>query len=603
MQQRIHRPSLLSLLLLVISPLAAPASAQPPNADVPNWADKLDSVLQQRASFATGQSPVIIRAATDDVAGSIMALVAQAGGSHGKALSVISGGRAVVPNAALRGLAMNPHIGHISMDRVISGAMERTGATVGATAVRQDLGLDGSGVGVAIIDSGAAASHDDLASTNRVVRFVDFVNQQEIAYDDYGHGTHVAGIIAGSGTDSNGARSGIAPGSNLIVLKALDASGRGRVSDVIAALDYAIANRDALNIRVINMSIAAGVFEPYDSDPFTLAALSAVRSGIVVVAAAGNYGRSPEGRGQYGGITAPGNAPWVLTVGASSHMGTVDRSDDVVAPFSSRGPSAIDALAKPDLLAPGVGIESLSAPGSALYSSMSAFLLAGTVATSYLPYLSLSGTSMSAPVVTGAVALMLQANPTLSPNAVKAILQYTSQSYSSWDPLTQGTGFLNAQGAVELARAFAEPSAPTPSASQWNGRILWGNHMYQGGALSPSASAWSSNVTWGGSATTLGPSISWGAICASDCGTANPVWASWTTASPSNNIVWGTRCAGADCGGQWLAADAASDEGDTVVWGTSDTDTVVWGTSDGEDTVVWGTGCDDASCFVIWSHS
>src|SRR5213078_4733605 len=111
-------------------------------------------------------------------------------------------------------------------------------------------------------------------------QFVDFVNNQTDAYDDYGHGTHVAGIISGNGFDSSGARTGIAPGSRLIVLKTLNASGSGRVSDVIAALGYAVANRSALNIRVINMSIAAAVSESYYDDPLTLAALSAVNSGI-----------------------------------------------------------------------------------------------------------------------------------------------------------------------------------------------------------------------------------------------------------------------------------------------------------------------------------
>ncbi len=175
----------------------------------------------------------------------------------------------------------------------------------------------------------------------------------------------------------------------------------------------------------------------------------------MVVAASGNYGHDSQGRIIYGGVTAPGNAPWVLTVGASSHMGTVDRSDDRIAGFSSRGPTAIDLAAKPDLLAPGVGIESLSDPGSAFYSTQSQYLLEGTVPTTYLPYLSQSGTSMAAPVVTGTVALMLQANPSLTPNQVKAILQYTAQVYPRYDPLTEGAGFLNAKGAVDLARAIA----------------------------------------------------------------------------------------------------------------------------------------------------
>jgi hypothetical protein len=152
---------------------------------------------------------------------------------------------------------------------------------------------------------------------------------------------------------------------------------------------------------------------------------------------------------------------------------------------------------------------------------------------------------------------------------------------------------LNAQGAVELARAFADPWSPTPSSSSWNTRILWGNNMYQGGMLSPYASAWSSDVTWGMSQTPSGEPIGWGFVD----------WSPWTTVSSAANVVWGSRCGGDDCTVPWLAADAASDDGDTVVWGTEDGDTVVWGTSDDGDTVVWGTNCSDPSCVpVMWSR-
>ena len=255
------------------------------------------------------------------------------------------------------------------------GANELTGATVGATAARQEFGYDGSGVGVVIIDSGVSASHHDLSGTNgasRVVRFVDFINDQKQAYDDYGHGTHVAGIIAGNGSDSGGARAGIAPAARLVVLKVLDGSGQGNISDVIAALDYAVEHRDELNIGVINLSVATGVYESYETDPLTVAARRAVNAGIVVVTAAGNNGKNAQGITSYAGVTAPGNAPWVLTVGASSHMGSTDRSDDAIAAFSARGPAAIDFGAKPDILAPGVGIESLANAGQpAVYNRWS----------------------------------------------------------------------------------------------------------------------------------------------------------------------------------------------------------------------------------------
>jgi subtilisin family serine protease len=266
-------------------------------------------------------------------------------------------------------------------------------------------------------------------------------------------------------------------------------------------------------------------------------------------------------------------------------MGTSDRADDTMAAFSSRGAAAIDYNAKPDLVAPGIGIESLSAPASALYAADTRYLLPGTVPTSYLPYLSLSGSSMATPVVAGTVALMLQANPDLTPNEVKAILQYTAQVYNGYDPLTEGAGFVNAKGAVELAQFFATPGGIYPTSLGWSGRLIWGTRLVQGGSLTADANAWSTSVTWGASTTASGLPIDWGVIGSSD---------RWTmTTGSSQNVVWGMTCGGADCGGAWNHG---------AVFATIDDETVVWGTSD-EQTVVWGTSCDDSTCQpVIWNQ-
>jgi serine protease AprX len=567
--------------VLTLSSLCGAAHAQSLSA--------LDPLLRPRTSLLFGQSRVLIVARDAASLGSVTQLIQLLGGTLGRPLPIINARAATIPNRSLVTLALTSTVQHVAFDRVIVGALERTGQTTGALAVRQQLGLDGSGVGVAVIDSGITPWHDDLSdagnSSQRVDRFVNFTGSSTIPSDGYGHGTHVAGIIAGNGFDSGGARAGIAPGARLVVLKVLDGSGRGRISDVIAALDYVVAHRAELNIRVVNMSVATGVYESYNTDPLTIAARRAVEAGIVVVASAGNDGRSPQGRTQYGGITAPGNAPWVLTVGASSHMGTIDRADDTIAAFSSRGPTAIDRAAKPDLVAPGVGIESLSAPNSTLYNTRSAYLLPGTTPTSYPPYLSLSGTSQAAPVVSGTVALMLQANPALTPNAVKAALQFTAQTYASYDALTQGVGFLNAQGAVELAQFLAAPSIVAyPVDTMWSRQLLWGNHMVNGGRLTGDANAWQSGTLWG-------------ATRCVNCMDPLCAFADW---SGSQDVVWDGQCGGSDCpsGTSWSAGDQVW--ATTVVWGTTDGDTVVWGTTDG-DTVVWGTNCTDASCEpVLW---
>ncbi|HXW06132.1 MAG TPA: S8 family serine peptidase [Vicinamibacterales bacterium] len=441
---------------------------------------------------------------------------------------------ALIESRALDQLASRPDVLAISLDRPVRGAIGRTSTAIGARWVHEHLGVDGTGVGIATIDSGISPWHDDLPQ-GRVARFVDFVNHQPSPYDDYGHGTHVAGILAGSGKDSDGARRGIAPGAHLVVLKALDAAGGGYISNVMAAIDFAIANRAAFNIRVINLSVAAGVFDSYSRDPLALAARRAVNAGLVVVAAAGNLGRGLGGDPQYGAIAAPGNAPWVLTAGASSHMGTPERSDDVVAGFSSRGPTPVDRIPKPDLVAPGVGIESTTEPASALFAAYPASRVAGTAATIHEPYLALSGTSMAAPVVAATAALMLHVNPALTPNAVKAILQYTAEIRPEYDHLTQGAGFLNTRGAVHLARVFAgvEPEDRT-QAARWGRQIFWGASRITAPRLPSAARAWDLGVDWGAATMPGGQPVAWTDECPS-------------TADCARDIVVTPLCDGAAC--------------------------------------------------------
>jgi serine protease AprX len=441
--------------------LAAPAAAKP--GDHP----KLDKVLNGRANGNNnGKSRVIVTLKPGyDASTEIKGL----GGRLGRQLPLINGQVVELSNGQLKRLANSPAVASIHWDRPTGGELNRAAVAIGARAVQNSMGFDGAGIGVAIIDSGVTSWHDDLTydgsnprvrvvGGQRVAAFVDFVNGRTTPYDDNGHGTHVAGIIAGNGYDTHGARAGVSPAAHLVSLKVLDDHGAGYISNVIAALDWAIRNKFSYNIRVINLSVGAAVTESYRTDPLTLAAKRAVDAGIVVVTAAGNLGKNAAGNQQYGAITAPGNAPWVLTVGAYDDRGTVTRVDDQIASYSSRGPSAVDYGAKPDIVAPGTGITSLSDRASLFYSTKSAYLVSGNVKTAYKPYLTLTGTSMAAPMVSGTVALMLQANPRLTPNLVKAVLEYTAQDFG-YDALTQGAGFLNARGAVQLAEFFATARA------------------------------------------------------------------------------------------------------------------------------------------------
>src|SRR3954466_6862221 len=419
-----------ALTLVCLLGATAVAAAKP--GDHP----KLDRTLNDRSAkggSSTSRVIVTVKPGFDASAD-----YKKVGGKLGRRLNLINGQVVELTNNQLRKLADSPAVESIHWDRPTGGEMNRAAVTVGARAVQEEMGLDGAGVGVAVIDSGVTSWHDDLTYNGtsskvrvvggqRVVKFVDFVNGRPPPYDDNGHGTHVAGIIAGNGYDTQGARAGIAPAAHLVSLKVLNDQGSGYISNVIAALEWAVTNNAAYNIRVINLSVGAPITESYLTDPLTLAAKRAVDKGIVVVAAAGNLGHNALGQLQYGGITSAGNAPWVFTVGASNTKGTVNRNDDTVADYSSRGPSALDFSAKPDVVAPGTGIVSLSDPTSYFYQTKPAYLLAGTLKTSYKPYLSLTGTSMAAPMVAGTAALMIQANPRLTPNLVKAIIEYTAQ--------------------------------------------------------------------------------------------------------------------------------------------------------------------------------
>jgi serine protease AprX len=543
-------------------------------------------------------------------------------------------------NTLLERLANHPGVERVTWDRPVFGLpIVESAVRKAARSAAEALGYSGDGIGVAVVDSGITPWHDDLTyqgnsprvkvnGGQRVASFVDYTQRADdlppveggTPYDDYGHGTYVAGIIAGNGLGSNGARRGAAPEAHLVVLKVLDRDGRGSISDVADALYYAIEHRREFNIRVVNMSIAAavpegGIKEDLEDgilhDELAVATKAAVAAGLVVVAAAGNLGFDPvKNEPQYGGITAPGNAPWVLTVGAYDDKGTANPKDDVIAPFSSRGPTAYDYFAKPDVVAPGMAIASPADANSKLYGKRGPSAEAGH-------YISLSGTSVAAPAVAGTVAVMAQAYPALTPNLAKAIVQYTAAFDPDYDALTQGAGFLNPLGAVELSRYFAKArhGSQYPRDQKWSRTIIWGNYRIGGGAIWPGGSAWSLGTVWGAVPEEDGDNIVWGTLCPTeDCD--NIVWGTfddgfnivWGTNEDGDNIVWGTACADRDGAGEdcdnivWGTNTPATEDVDNIVWGTcEDCDNIVWGTLEDLDNIVWGTDCGGEDCDnIVW---
>ena len=567
-----------------------------------------------------------------------------------------------VPVSLLAKLAGDARIHRVHTNRKARKHDALSSSAVNANAVDLGNGINsnlyaytGAGVTVAFIDSGITPYNTDL-NPNRVRAFVDFVGGQWSKYDDNGHGTHVTGIVAGSGKLSASKYAGIAPGASIVSLKVLNSAGEGSVGNILKALDWVYRNGKAYGVRVVNMSVGASVTESYYTDPLTLATKALVDSGITVVAAAGNNGKNSGGQAQWGGISSPGNAPWVLTVCAFSTKGSYDTSDDAMADFSSAGPTAVDFSAKPDICAPGVGIVSTSAPGSTLFqagllATPTPWLIAGSVPTGFLPYESLTGTSMATPFVSGAVALMLQANPNLTPNLIKGILEFTAISKKGVSPLKQGAGFMNVSNAVAMAYLAARTATPVtttatittgtndsrlvtataatkiPIPATWAKHIMWGNHMVSGGVINPTGSAWRLGVEWGWAKTSGddGDNIVWGTAGDGDnivWGTAdggdNIVWGTsgdgdnivWGTADDGDNIVWGTDCGGADCDNiVWGTAGdgdnivwGTADDGDNIVWGTAgdDGDNIVWGTADDGDNIVWGTS---SVTNIVWAVS
>ncbi len=425
--------------------------------------------------------PVIVQTYVND--GQALALVSQRGGIVSRSFPFIKAFAAAVPATSLDILGLSPSVRWVSFDAGLRVTAEPVDASTLATtfprsvaadqAWKPPTGLTGRGITVAVLDTGISPSPDLYSgSTSRIVASYVANPRAGSSADGYGHGTHVAGIIAGNGARSDGKYIGIAPQAHLVNVKVSDDTGKAQVSDALAGLQWVYENRARYTIRVVNMSLTSTVPQSYLTDPLNAAVEELWFSGVVVVVAAGN-----RGGGFCAVCHAPANDPYVITVGAVDEHGTATTADDTRATWSSYGQS-IDGASKPDLVAPGSRIVSLLAGTTSVLATKYPQNIADQF------YFRMGGTSMAAPIVAGAVALILQDEPMLSPDQVKQRLMSTATSLSS---AGVGRGEVNIWAAVTATRTGAANGGLLPS--------LGFNPAT--GTLSPDGVSWD-GVSWDG---------------------------------------------------------------------------------------------------------
>ncbi len=583
-----------------------------------------------QAASATGSVQVIIQW-SETTGADTQSKIKQVGGSVIKEFHYISAGVYQIPASAIGTLDNDPAVSYITLDRQVRHKLAYSAAAINAPAVWK-AGWTGKGIGVAVIDSGINTSADLGAGPNSsIVYSRDFSNFPEVgkpAPDQYGHGQHVAGIIASNGASSScpactQSYIGISPGAHLINLKVLNASGSGTDSAIMAAIEEAIDLKPRYNIRVINLSIGRPVFESYKLDPLCMAVEAAWKAGIVVVAAAGNDGRETGfGVEGYSTITVPGNDPYVVTVGAMKAENTFTRTDDLIASYSAKGPTAVDHAVKPDLVAPGNLVISLLAPDSALLAQYPANQVPLSTYTSGLSasdgaklspaYFTISGTSMATAVVSGAVADLLQAHPELSADQVKLLLMQTATksfptSSSVVDPVTSttytayydlftiGAGYLDLQAALnQAAGAKLVGSAASPiavhdrtvgtvelkfePASAWAKQSSLANSVWGNSVLSGDVALWGGEAPWGN------PSSSRGMPAG-----ASAIWSPFS--------IWLLNAVTGGTAGQMSMWGSGTNQGQMSMWGlgANQSQMSMWGLGANQSQMsMWGLGANQS---------
>jgi serine protease AprX len=522
---------LLSTLVVVLA-LAAPAAALAEEGSS-NTGSSIKTYLSPGLLSAAKENPgkafdVIVQGSagksTADVAREVKAAMAAA---PGKALglrirySLINGTAAQLTGKQVSILARRGVIAAITSDAavVLSGlSSKQRWPYVSGVQKFWASGASAATPTIAIVDSGIQASRADFAG-----RVMAEVNMTSLAPnspgDGRGHGTFVAGIAAG-GADGY---AGAAPGSPIVSIDVMDDQGMAMTRDVIRAADWIYANKDTYKIRVANFSLHSSYANSFMFDPLDKAVERLWFSGIVVVAAAGNYGVD----GQPSGVPfAPGNDPFIITVGADDIDGSVSTMNDVAAPWSAYG-YTLDGFAKPDIAAPGRFIIGPVPVSSSLALERPTSVVAPG-------YIQLSGTSFAAPIVAGAAAQILSAHPNWSPDEVKGALMLSATRVPSAAPLSVGVGV------VDVAKAVALTSAPNPnlalnrflvSASGGSGKVFdaaaWASAVQTDAAWA--SAAWSS-AAWASAAWS---SAAWASAAWSSAAWASAAWSSaaWSSSS------------------------------------------------------------------------
>jgi serine protease AprX len=422
---------------------------------VPASAEATTTAVAPPIVAVSTSARVIIRAAPG-AAAAVAARVWALGGRVTRELPLIDGFAATVPPAAVASLRSDPAVHSLAPDapvRVSATAWTPTAASAGGkepnSAYPQALrapqvwqaGDQGQGVTVAVLDTGVTSS-PDLAGRLVTVHNdrtgqdspCENLSGESDCTDTYGHGTFVAGIIAGNGASSAGAHVGVAPQAKILAIKVTGADGSTDVSNVLAAIQWVVSFQARYQIRVLNLSMATDSTQTYRTDPFNYAVERAWDAGIVVVVSASNRGPATTT------ISKPGDDPLVITVGAIDDRGTAGIGDDEVPDFTSRGPTPADGLAKPDVVAPGAHLVSLRSPDSTIDQSV------GDIDGAYQRG---SGTSFSAAATSGVAALMLARTSGLTPNQVKYALLASARALpASSDRMTVGFGEVDAAAAA-----------------------------------------------------------------------------------------------------------------------------------------------------------